>query len=446
MQKLNLVLVSMIGVLVSTPSLAQSVSLDWSVVDRFRLFKADSVPASMAADPGLSIQDEFLEKLAASSIPTTPFPESGRYAIVSGFLGHIAHGRGPMDGHKPFEVTRWSGQGPTAGQAPSALRRYESDYLYPQAYAARVKAVGVTPGDQCVWETAKGTLPLPCSQAIIVPTPARTDHAGSMPTVVKVTVTHGGGGSVTSSVTIEIKDRLFIGLGESYASGEGNPDQPQHFDDPRFQEAARSYFSSNPDPYERWWRDEKVLATLTQPAQWWDPVCHRSLYSQQANAAFLYAAARPKEAVTFAAFACSGAEVLDGLIAGQVSPPGLADFGPPNHDANFKMVAQVEQALSLLCRNNLAPDAERASLEPVVQALGMDKKAKAAILQSASVVEAKCAQPVDTAGRRKVDMVLISIGGNDVGFSGAVKTPCFPSRRAIRLASRYWQTSENCSV
>lgn len=237
----------------------------------------------------------------------------------------------------------------------------------------------------------------------------------------RLAVTPVDGSAPARSTEVAITDRFVLGLGESYAAGEGNPDAPQVYGE-RFDDAVQAYWSAGRAPNERWWRDPTVLAHLT-PARWWDPVCHRSLYSPQVAAALLYAARRPHEAVTFASFACSGTEVLDGVLAPQVNPPGVSEFGAPAR--NFRMTPQIEAALELMCRNALAPGVRRANLSDLGRSIRLEREAQRNVERYPTALNADCADgnPV-----RRVDALLLSVGGNDVGFAGAVKYELLPTQ------------------
>lgn len=415
-------------------SAAHAVEIDWGVADRFRLLRAEAPPSTIVRDPGPSVQDNFLARLAAAPASTDPrMPEAGPYEVIRAFLGENGVGRGPLAGKRPYEATRWGGAGPGPRQAPSAARRYDADYLYPDRYTVRLRIPGGRAIDQCRWSlgSAAPAWAGPCSEAVLAPVSARADHRGGAPTEIRVAVVRNGAAVDSGAVTVAFADWLIVGLGDSFAAGEGNPDRPQSWlsidpttgqaSDAAFQTAVRAFWQEkNADPYERWWRNSQVLKTLT-PAQWWDPICHRSLYAQQVVAAYLLSAQRPREAVTFASFACSGAEVLDGVLAPQTSPPGVADFGWP--EGKTRTRAQVEDALAMLCRNALAPGLKREDLVGLASRLQLGKAEIENVARSATITELRCADGRPT---RAVDAVLLAIGGNDIGFGGAVKNALFP--------------------
>lgn len=408
------------------PALAQDTArpgIEWSVVNRFRLF--DTPAATGVEDGGLSAPDRLLGALAEAD-HNAPHPVASdgsvdqrasraAYLLISKFL------QTPLDatGRLPYQATHWRGAGPSAvGAPPSADRRYDADYLYPERYQIRAR-LGVPLDGDCAWRVGDTDLGVVrCRSTIRFDVPARPDGGSD---AAKLTVRPLDGSSSVMEETIAVTDRFILGLGESYAAGEGNPDAPQTYG-PGFDDAVAAFWRSSPDPNDRWWRDPGVLAHLT-PARWWDPLCHRSLYSPQMAAALRYAANRPHEAVTFAAFSCSGTEMLDGILSPQMHPPGESDFGPPSR--GYQMTPQIQAALELMCRNALAPTAPRADLQTLGRQVRLDKKTLETVVRYSTAIEARCAheRPV-----RSVDLVLLSVGGNDVGFAGAVKYELFPAQ------------------
>ncbi len=100
-------------------------------------------------------------------------------------------------------------------------------------------------------------------------------------------------GSVTRDVTIQ--DWLIVSIGDSVASGEGNPDVPGG-----------------------------------ASASWENTQCHRSSFAGPARAALAIETADPKTSVTFVHLACSGATIdvgllgsYEGQIPGAMLPPQL---------------------------------------------------------------------------------------------------------------------------
>jgi hypothetical protein len=429
MNKIIAILIS--NAILYLPLVANAAEIDWAVADRFRLFLADQPPTAITRDRGESAQDVFLSRLArADAAPPQSSPELAIYEVIRDFLGRDAAGPGPLSGWRPYQATHWRGHGPGPRQKPSPIRTYTDNYLYPSVYTVRAWILRGRASDECRWSASGALEPIsaPCDSRMRIPIRSLGDHSGGAPTEIKVTVWRGGVQIDSAATRITFRDRLILALGDSYAAGEGNPDRPQSYlgagnsGDTAFRKAVSEFWSKpGADPYERWWRDPGVLGTLT-PAQWWDPICHRSLYSQQLVATYLLSARRPKEAVTFVSFACSGAEILDGVLAPQLHPPGVDDFDWP--EANrARPLSQIEDALSLLCRNRLANSVERRNLYDVADNLDINTDQKENLRKHPLARRAVCA---DGHTIRKIDAVLLSIGGNDIGFSGAVKNTLFP--------------------
>lgn len=159
-----------------------------------------------------------------------------------------------------------------------------------------------------------------------------------------------------SSLTIAplqvlVKDRLVVGLGDSYAAGEGNPDIPAQFTegnkDPDFLFTLRLKIAPRKDG------DPDV--------GWLDRRCHRSMYSYQFKTALQLALANPREAVTYVSYSCSGATTGEIINEKQKAIEGRAEL--------------------------------RAQLEALRDVLDDGKNRL-----------------------RKIDYLLLSTGGNDIGF------------------------------
>jgi lysophospholipase L1-like esterase len=202
--------------------------------------------------------------------------------------------------------------------------------------------------------------------------------------VATVDISSGSDAPQRISAEIRVRDIFIAGLGDSIASGEGNPDRPVGLSDEGFcfryylGSAAAQYYRPSragykggraceaPDTLQVWQR---------QGAMWLNSACHRSLYSYQTRTALALAVQYPHIAVTYLPLACTGATITDGLLGSQRArecPPGK----------------------SVSCSG--AVNAQLAELREAVAA-------------------AKRRQP-----DRKLDMVLLSIGANDIHFSGLV--------------------------
>ena len=99
------------------------------------------------------------------------------------------------------------------------------------------------------------------------------------------------GVSVPLAKTVSVRDYLIVSLGDSLASGEGNPDRP-------------GTYVTHDDL-----KGEITSADPLSPVRWKDSRCHRSAKAGPALAAEAIERADSKSSVTFLSFACSGAEL-----------------------------------------------------------------------------------------------------------------------------------------
>ena len=130
---------------------------------------------------------------------------------------------------------------------------------------------------------------------------------------VKVTVSSSlGTASVTKDVVVQ--DWLVVSMGDSYGSGEGNPDI----------DTGRGF-----------------AGVKTADAQWQDRRCHRTANAGSARAAKWLEDADPRTSVTFVHVSCSGAEALAGLLQ---TYPGVAGTWEATHmPALDPQITQVRQ-------------------------------------------------------------------------------------------------------
>lgn len=163
-----------------------------------------------------------------------------------------------------------------------------------------------------------------------------------------VTVIYDGVYGETESVTP--KDWLIAVIGDSYGSGEGNPDVPRR--------SGRS----------------------SAPSRWEDKQCHRSANAGAARAAAQIERADARTSVTLLHLSCSGAQIESGLL-------GPYAGARPDDRENDKKQAQVAELQRLL-------------------------------------------------GGRIPDALLISIGGNDIGFSEIIQRCLVGLRRCDHRRSK----------
>jgi hypothetical protein len=240
----------------------------------------------------------------------------------------------------------------------------------------------------CNWQVDGGTaVTAPCDEPVNV---AIAYPAGG-------TVSVGVDGETPISTDIQVKDLLIAGLGDSFASGEGNPDVPVQFDDNR---RARNVYP------------KRAGLDARSNAQWLDELCHRSLYGHQLRAALQIAIENPKASVTFMGYACSGAAIDEGILGPQTymdyvstgdGTAGARAVGGSSKDT------QLRWLLRELCREK--PDK----------------------------VDGIWTCP-NNAFRRNVDFLMLSIGGNDIGFSNLVGWATLRDSTSASLAKFFGAT------
>ena len=260
-------------------------------------------------------------------------------------------------------------------------------YLAPKTHLVVARLTGpVPPGATCNWSFDDGTIPpkqvnAPCSD------PVQPRLAYGKPTIAAVGITRPDNSVDSVSAQIEVRDLLIAGIGDSVAAGEGNPDKPVALADEgfcfrRFLGAARGeYFR----PSRRGYEGDKACddspagspaATAdwnSHGARWMSAACHRSLYGYQLRTALALAIENKQIAVTFLPLACSGATIEDGLFNTQ----GASEC-PPTGRCSGTVPPQMEQLQDLLAK-------------------------------------ARKQMP-----SRKLDLVLLTIGANDIKFAGLV--------------------------
>jgi hypothetical protein len=208
----------------------------------------------------------------------------------------------------------------------------KENYLSPQDHRVGVLLSGpLTAGSTCDWSFADG-LNVPQQARVPCEEEVRLRVRFGVPTIATVDVTATDGSRQRGSGTIQVRDLLIAGLGDSIAAGEGNPDRPVKLSDDGF--CFRRFLGGTLSEYYRPGRagfaGNKSCAvagadtTITtawnrQGARWMSAGCHRSLYGYQLRTALAIAVENPQVAVTFLPLACSGATIDTGLFNAQAS-------------------------------------------------------------------------------------------------------------------------------
>jgi lysophospholipase L1-like esterase len=279
---------------------------------------------------------------------------------------------------------------------PCSRDNVRESYLTPVDHPITVRLTGAIPvGSTCAWSFDDGDGPQQSTFDCSEPVNLRVRYGRA--TVAAVDVSSGPEAPQRVSTEIRVRDIFIAGLGDSIASGEGNPDRAIALADEGF--CFRYYFGSAAAQYYRPSRagykggraceaPDSLQTWQRHSALWFNSACHRSLYSYQTRTALGLAVQYPHIAVTYLPLACTGATIPDGLFGAQ-----RARECPPTKSA--------------ACQGTV-----NAQLAELREALGAARKR----------------QP-----DRRLDLVLLSVGANDINFSGLVADVIVdnPTERAL---------------
>lgn len=267
---------------------------------------------------------------------------------------------------------------------PCTRDNVQENYMTPADHAVTVRLSGQVPGGSiCTWSFDDGGGAQEQSFDCAEPVNLRVRYG--RPTLATVDVNSGPDVPQRATTEIRVRDILIAGLGDSIASGEGNPDRPIALSNTGF--CFRSYLGSAGSEYYRPGRagfdGDKTCSTFASlqswqrnPAQWANAACHRSLYSYQTRAALALAVRHPHIAVTLLPLACSGATIEQGLLGGQRARECLTTKG--GGACQTSVNSQVNELRE-------------------------------------AIAAARKRQP-----DRRLDMILLTVGANDINFSGLV--------------------------
>ncbi len=262
-------------------------------------------------------------------------------------------------------------------------------YLSPSDHRIGVVLGGNVPANTgCSWTFDDGEgkpqqAETPCNEEVRL----RVSHGRPTTASVDIALPDGTAQRIVTDITV--RDLLIAGLGDSIAAGEGNPDRPVRLSNEGF--CFRQFLSGGSGEYYRPGRDgytgnracvlaqddpAEVSNWARQSARWKSGSCHRSLYSYQLRAALALAIENPQLAVTFVPLGCSGATIEAGFFGSQRArecpSPGT---------------------------NAACPGTVRGQLAELVDALKIAQKHNP---------------------ERGLDQILLTIGANDILFSGLI--------------------------
>jgi len=333
----------------------------WEVKNRFRLFRNES---------------DFLRQVAASRGDGVLAAErrlerdSGGYGWAKDVVANLCIDK--------------------AGNLLESCERdgERENYLAPRDHRIGVALSGnLPPGQICAWafDDGEGALrqqDAPCEQEIQL----RVRYGRT--TVATVDIPLGDGTAQRVVSEIAVRDLLVAGLGDSIAAGEGNPDKAVEL---QGSFCFKRFLGGGPSQYfrpsragfsgDRSCENGPTSATTAldwahHGARWMNPACHRSLYSYQVRTMLALAVEQPHIAVTLLPLACTGATIETGMFDGQ-----RADDCP--------WVVGIDTC------SGRAP-AQLGELKDLLAA-------------------ARKQNP-----QRSLDMILLTVGANDVNFAGLV--------------------------
>jgi hypothetical protein len=368
-------------------SAAHGQTIEWKVSDRFRLWDQARI------GPYVVSLEQVLDRVSVANEPK---------AVESAMLQFLA----TQD--DLYQKAYWRND----------LEIYDREYIWPASYRVQVRVTGLQ--GVCRWTASAGRLnkdEASCADLVEITIDAAADGSGSLPTEVGVRTEAGA-----ATLTIQVRDRLIASIGDSFAAGEGNPDVPmdarrlpRRFAAEEIGQKGNGRAGWEALRFVRWkqdwqdrWLGRAAVVGFAGGADWWDPRCHRSFHSQHMVAALRYAAARPHEATTFITYACSGAKTFEGLMVRQSEPPGFND-----RRRHKKLTyAQVEVMVANLCEPRLGRSA-REDRRREWHAYG-------------KLVSEQTWRCVDGVKSRSVDALMVTDGGNDVGFGPVIQDAMLP--------------------
>jgi lysophospholipase L1-like esterase len=374
---------------------AANVQIEWKVVNRFRLFRdAETFTAHERAwrqylihvDSAAKDQDQRQRLIDTTSVLGTEHVLNDRYIP---FSRHLRTKYDPMGwAARQLDDICWNSKERMHSNCGGV-----ENYVNPKAHDVQLwlkplNGSKLVAEYNCNWQINGGQITSsPCDEPVLLNVPY---PAGG-------TVSVGVDGETPIATDIQVKDLLIVGLGDSFASGEGNPDVPVQFDENR---RARNVYP------------KRASTDARSNAKWMDELCHRSLYGHQLRAALQIGIENPKAAVTFMGYACSGASIEDGILGPQTYmdyvSSGNSSDGPRALSGGSKDT-QLRWLLRELCKEQPEKD------------------------------DGLWTCP-ENAYHRNVDFLLLSIGGNDIGFSNLVGWATLRNSTSSTLAKFFGAT------
>jgi len=441
---------------------AQAADIEWEVNNPFRFYKVDSsfalhekAFAEVRGDPSRPIPPDVIWRIERRLNDPDCKDASTPAACAATKRAHYEERRLGWAA-KTLPTACYDNIGRPRRYPGLCDRKYswgtaKEDYVLPEAHTVHVWLSPTLRGEagsgQCEWSWRPhaaggraGQRTQPCANTLTIERVPYSTHRANSGVAVKVKLPNG---RELEEQDVTVEDLLVVGLGDSFASGDSNPDRPVTFSatrqmvyDPvnanaREEMAMRSYKRAAPqqrqefdlasgdtfDPKalpRRLMEDEErgliykptsrefLEAFEKRSAHWMSADCHRSQYGYQFRVGMQLALENRHRAVTLVHLACTGAETVEGLF---LEKDAREQFDKPNSN---KVPAQFDQLSTLICRGGEAARSKTAaytlpSYSPGDTSVG------------ARTIAMRWCPPEQR--KRPIDVVLLSIGGNDVGFS-----------------------------
>jgi lysophospholipase L1-like esterase len=274
------------------------------------------------------------------------------------------------------------------------------NYINPKGHEIEVNLRPLVPNKligefNCEWRVGDAPIQTaPCDAPVTATLPYPTGADISIAVV----------GEQPITLKAKVRDLLIVGMGDSFASGEGNPNMPVELTD------EQRYKNLYP---------RRKNNDVSGSAQWTDKLCHRSLYGHQLRAALQIAVENPQSAVTFLGFACSGASIEAGILGPQEYVESVSTTATQSNDDVANPTSRF-----------ISGEAKDSQIRWLLRELCTVKPEKDDGLWTCP----------DNQFRRSVDYLFLSIGGNDVGFRNVVAWATLREGTSATLAKFFGAT------
>lgn len=275
----------------SPPELKLKLEVKWEVKNRFPLFRSEkALKDVLKLKSGQTLRSWADAELAKNS------------DLLLGFTK-------PYTSRDDFKCTKQA----AAMEFPTlwnpCTEKYDSALFVKGKYAVVVE-LPTRPAGRCKFKAGNFEVLASCSDEV--------DFEIPLPDVAYDLTVESEDGVVLAKDVIKIQDVLLVAFGDSFSSGESNPDVP----------ALHTEDVSALSPRERddgvFWIEKKEM--VTRPSAWLDKRCHRSVFSWPILSAARLAIENPHMVVRAASWACTGAEITDGFFSAQLSGVNQSQF------------------------------------------------------------------------------------------------------------------------